>query len=155
MTAPYLHHRVITWGDTDAAQIVYTVRFFDFAMEAIEGWFRAVLGLDWYTLNIDQHIGTPFVNVSMDISTPLTPRDRLCCAVHVERLGRASLTLRVLGRKEDGTETFDARHTCCFVNSQSMTAIPVPPEFRTTIEAYCGAGGGIAPRAPRREAAGA
>ena len=39
---PFVHRRVPTWGETDGARIVYTVRFVDYAMDAIEAWFREV-----------------------------------------------------------------------------------------------------------------
>lgn len=55
--APYVYRRRVRWGDSDAARIAYTVRFFDYAMEAIEGWFDDVLGSDWYISNTQHGLG--------------------------------------------------------------------------------------------------
>ncbi len=134
--APYVHHRVINWGDTDPAQIAYTVRFFDFAMEALEGWFRAVLGVDWYVLNIDMHLGTPFVHVEMDFLAPLTPRHELSMSVFVDKLGCASLGFQINGERDDGTASFKTRFVCCFVDNRSMNPAAIPADFRQRIEAY-------------------
>ncbi|HXH03679.1 MAG TPA: thioesterase family protein [Candidatus Competibacteraceae bacterium] len=136
MLAPYVHPRVIKWGDTDAAHIAYTVRFFDFAMEAIEGWFRNVLGIDWYRLNMDLHMGTPFVQVNMDIMAPLTPRDELRMIVLVEKMGRSSLAFGIRGERTDGVSSFKARFVCSLVDNRAMKSIPIPPEFRARIEHY-------------------
>ena len=43
-------------------------------MEAIEGWWRNVVGTNWFEMNVDRHIGTPVVNVNFDFKAPLTPR---------------------------------------------------------------------------------
>lgn len=134
--APYVHHRTINWGDTDAAQIAFTVRFFDFAMEAIEGWFRTVLEVDWYILNIDMHLGTPFVHVDMDFLAPLTPRHGLSMSVLIEKLGRASLTFQIIGVRSDGIASFKTRFVCCFVDNRSMKPASIPPDFRRRIEEY-------------------
>lgn len=136
---PYVHHRVIHWGDTDAARIAYTVRFFDYALEAIEGWWRALFDLNWYRLNVDLHMGTPFVQVQMDFHAPLNPRHELLITVLVDRLGGASLAFRVEGRRSDGVLSFSGRLVCCMVSTESMQPIPVPDEFRTTIEQYIAA----------------
>lgn len=134
--APYVHQRVIKWADTDSGQIAYTVRFFDFSMDAIEGWFRAVLDIDWYRLNLDLHLGTPFVHVDMDILAPLTPRNSLNTAVWVDKLGHSSLTFRVEGERSDGVASFRGRFVCVMVNNQIMKSVTIPDDFRRRIIDY-------------------
>lgn len=70
----YIYQKTINWGDTDAAEIVFTGNYLDYSMEAIEGWFREVLKVDWYELNINLNMGTPFVHIEMDIKSMLTPK---------------------------------------------------------------------------------
>jgi len=134
--APYVHHRVINWSDTDAAQIVYTVRFLDYVMEAIEGWWRNVVGTDWFEMNVDRNIGTPVVNVNFDFAAPLTPRYELRLTVLVERAGRASITFNVLGDRDDGVRSFTTRLTACAVDNREQKSIEIPPEWRERIEDY-------------------
>lgn len=134
--APYIHDRVINWSDTDAAQIVYTVRFLDYVMEAVEGWFRSVVGTSWYEMNVDRGIGTPVVSVNFDFSAPLTPRDVLRVTVLVERAGRASITFNILGDRGDGVRSFTTRLTCCAVDNKEMKSVDIPAEWRQRIEHY-------------------
>lgn len=134
--APYVHQRVINWSDTDAAQIVYTVRFLDYVMEAIEGWWRTVVGTSWFEMNVDRNIGTPVVNVNFDFKAPLTPRHRLLLTVLVERAGRASITFNILGDRDDGIRSFTARLTACAVDNREQKSIEIPPEWRERIEDY-------------------
>ncbi|MCP5426312.1 MAG: acyl-CoA thioesterase [Gammaproteobacteria bacterium] len=135
-TAPYTYRRRIHWSHTDAAHIVYTVRFFDYAMEAIENWFQDVVSLDWYRLNLDLHMGTPFVHIDMDFKAPLTPRHDLLVTVEVERLGDKSLSFKVFGKRSDEVDSFEARFTCCMVDNRSMTPISVPERMRNDIQNY-------------------
>lgn len=142
MSIPFTHTRTINWGDTDAAMIAYTVRFFDFCMEAIEDWFRHVCETDWFCLNIDRSTGTPFVNINIDLMAPLTPRHSLNTQVFIEKLGNASLSFRLRGIRSDDVQSFDACFTCCFVNNKTMVSVSIPEDIRRKIEDYIQAGGG-------------
>lgn len=134
--APYIHDRIVHWSDTDAAQVVYTVRFLDYVMEAVEGWFRSVVDTSWYEMNVDRGIGTPVVSVNFDFSAPLTPRDALRLTVLVERAGRASITFNILGDRDDGVRSFTTRLVCCAVDNREMKSIDLPAEWRERIEHY-------------------
>ena len=83
---PYVQKRIPKWSETDSAQIVYTARFVDYAMDSIEGWFRDVLGVDWFLMNTELDMGTPFVKIQMEFKSPLTPHDELEVRVLVDRL---------------------------------------------------------------------
>lgn len=133
---PVVHRRVINWSDTDAARIVYTVRFLDFAMEAIEQWFRNIVGCGWYEMNMDLGLGTPFVKVDIDFKAPLTPRDKLSITVLVERAGRSSITFNVAGDRDDGVRSFTGRLVCCVVDAAAKTPADIPAEWRARIEDY-------------------
>lgn len=135
---PLVYLRRMAWSDSDAARIVYTGRFFEFAMAAVEAWFREVWGRHWYRMHVEQEIGTPFVHVDMDMLAPLVPDDLLAVTVTVERMGRSSLTFGLTGRKEeDGTPCFRATYVCTLVSMQpAMHAIPIPEDQRAVIEQY-------------------
>lgn len=135
-SVPYVHKRVPLWSETDAAQIVYTVRFVDYAMEAIEGWFRHVMQLDWYRMNTELDMGTPFVKMSMDIKTPLTPNDELDMCVLVEKMGRSSLTFNVVGKRNGEETSFESRFVCSMVRKSTMRSISIPEELRQDVNNY-------------------
>src|SRR5690606_2650678 len=129
-SAPFAYRRAIFWGDTDTALIVYTGRFLDFALEAIEAWFRATLGTDWYAMNVDLGIGTPFVHVDIDFVSPLTPRDMLEVRVHVATVGRSSLGFAVAGYANGERLSFRGNLVCAFVDIAKMGKIEIPAEYR-------------------------
>ena len=59
---PFTHPVTVRWADCDPAQIAYTGRIPNFALEAIDAWWMATTHFDWYRLNIDLsliHISEP------------------------------------------------------------------------------------------------
>jgi acyl-CoA thioesterase FadM len=140
---PYCYSRRIQWGDADPALMAYTVRFLDFAMDAVDSWFRDVVGADWYRMNTEHGVGAPAVHVEMDFREPLRPGDLLTLAVHVEHIGRSSLGLRFEGRVGGGTPVYAGKLVHAFMDRQSMRSTPIPALFREPIERYaeaCNAG---------------
>lgn len=133
---PFVQKRDVRWGDTDGAQIVYTVRFVDYAMDAIEGWFREVMQLDWYRMNTELDMGTPFVKIDMDIKSPLTPHDELEVRVLVERMGRSSLAFNVTGRRNGTEVSFESRFICSMVRKSTMKSIEIPDHLRRNVDRY-------------------
>lgn len=132
---PYRYTRRIQWGDADPALMAYTVRFLDFAMDAVDSWFRDVVGVDWYRLNTEHGIGAPAVHVEMDFAAPLRPGDTLDVTIAVERVGRTSLGLRFEGRV-DGGPVYAGALVHAFMDRRTMRATPIPALFREPIERY-------------------
>lgn len=133
---PLVYRRRVRWGDGDPAHIVYTVRFLDFAMEAIEEWFREVLGVDWYQLNLDRGIGSPAVHVELDFESPVKPGDILEIPVVVRRLGTSSITFELSAGIEGGGDRFRALVVHALIDNRSMRAVAIPDELRALIENY-------------------
>ena len=134
MAAPFEYSINVTWGDCDPARIAYTARLPAFALEAINGWWGAHLGGDgWYQLELDRNVGTPFVKLSMEFSSPVTPRHKLMCEVFPTRLGDKSITFTVKGR-QDGTLCFAGSFTCVFTIADQFKSQSAPPDLRAIIE---------------------
>jgi 4-hydroxybenzoyl-CoA thioesterase len=123
---PFVHRIRVRWGDCDPAAIAYTPRIPAWALEAIEAWWEHHAGIDWYHINIDRDLGTPFVRMSLDFRSPVTPRHILECEVVLTRLGSCAVTHRVCGR-QNGVLCFDGEFVAVFVHSKMM--VPrTPPE---------------------------
>ncbi|GGG17913.1 tol-pal system-associated acyl-CoA thioesterase [Caldovatus sediminis] len=139
--SPFVHVRRVSWADTDAARIAYTARFLDFAVEAIEAWWRDRMGTDWYEMNVDRGIGTPFVHAALDFRSPVTPRDTLATTVRLARLGGSSLRFVVAGCAGRRL-VYEGTLVCAFVDAATMRPIGVPAEFRAALEREAALGAG-------------
>jgi acyl-CoA thioesterase FadM len=130
----FVHEIRVGWGDCDPAKIAYTGRLPAFALEAIDAWWEHNLNGDgWYQMELDRGTGTPFVNMSIDFRSPVTPRHRLMCEVWPCKLGTKSITFRVDAR-QDGVLCFEGTFTCVFIDPANFTSKAAPDDYRAVIE---------------------
>jgi len=131
---PFVHEIRVTWGDCDPAKIAYTGRLPEFSLQAINAWWEHYLGGDgWYQMELDRNVGTPFVHLSLDFKSPVTPRHRLMCEVWPSRLGTSSIEFRVVAR-QDGIVCFEGRFVCVFIIADGFRSQPAPPDIREIVE---------------------
>ena len=67
---PFIHEIRVTWGDCDPAKIVYTGKLPAMALDAINAWWEAHLGHGWFQMELDDNLGTPFVQLQMNFERP-------------------------------------------------------------------------------------
>jgi acyl-CoA thioesterase FadM len=131
--SPFVHRIRVRWGDCDPAAIAYTPRIPAWALEAIEAWWEYHAGIDWYHINIDRDLGTPFVHMSIDFRSPITPRHILECEVVLKKLGSRAVTHRVLGR-QNGVLCFEGEFVAVFVHSKMMVPRTPPADILAAIQ---------------------
>ena len=135
MNQPVFEHEIrVTWGDCDPARIAYTARIPWFALDAINAWWEHNLdGAGWFQMEIDLNIGTPFVHMSLDFKSPITPRHRLVCEVYPLRLGSSSVRFAVNGR-QDGILCFEGQFVNVFTIADEFKPQSAPERIRQMIE---------------------
>jgi 4-hydroxybenzoyl-CoA thioesterase len=122
---PFIYRVVPVWSDMDPARIVYTGRYTDYGLRAIDAWLKDRTGADFYTINFDWGIGTPFVHTECDIKASLTTRDAALLAVRVEKIGTTSLAFRVDGVIEaSGVACMSGRFVCVCVDGREQGKAP-------------------------------
>jgi 4-hydroxybenzoyl-CoA thioesterase len=110
----FVHRIRVRWSDCDPASIAYTGRIPGWALEAIDAWWEHHTGLDWYRINLDRKIGTPFVRMAMEFRSPVTPRHLLDCEVALKKLGNRSITHTVRAF-QGGVLCFEGEFVAVFV----------------------------------------
>ncbi|WP_420569286.1 acyl-CoA thioesterase [Thalassovita sp.] len=125
----FVHEIRVTWGDCDPAKIAYTARLPWFALDAINAWWEEHLGGDgWFQMELDRDVGTPFVHMSLDFMSPVTPRHRLKCQVDPVKLGETSIAFRVIAR-QNGIECFVGKFVCVFTVASEFRKRKAPVEI--------------------------
>lgn len=104
------------------------------ALEAIEAWWKANLGMDWYEMVVDRDFGLPFVHMSTDFRAPVTPRHKLVCEVRLLRVGRSSVRFGVRGL-QNGVFCFEGEFVEAAVAAAAHEKTALPPEMRAALEA--------------------
>jgi acyl-CoA thioesterase FadM len=125
---PFVHVLRVGWADCDPAQIAFTGRVVGFALEAIDAWWEHVVGADWFRLNIDRGIGTPFVHMTVDFRGPVTPRHKLACQVQLVRLGENSIRFRVRARQDEKL-CFEGEFVEALVRASDFGRFEIPEDI--------------------------
>ena len=129
------HEIRVGWGDCDPAKIAYTARIPWWALDAIDAWWEHHLGgSGWFQMNLDRDLGTPFVHMTLDFRSPVTPRHRLICKVAPTKLGTSSITFRVEGY-QDGALCFEGTFVNVFVIASAFKPQQAPDDVRAIVEA--------------------
>ncbi|MDG2339935.1 MAG: acyl-CoA thioesterase [Paracoccaceae bacterium] len=133
---PFEHEISVTWGDCDPAKIVYTGNIPGYALSAINAFWEHVLDGDgWYQMELDWNVGTPFVHMSLDFRSPITPRAKLACSVRPIRLGNTTIEFEVIGR-QDRLCNFEGRFVCVFTDATTFTKRTAPSAFLDVLRPY-------------------
>jgi acyl-CoA thioesterase FadM len=132
---PIFSHEIrVSWGDCDPAQIAYTGRIPYWALQSIDAWWEKHAGLDWYALNVDHGIGTPFVHMSLDFSAPITPRHTLQCQVALLKLGARSIRHSVTGF-QNAIQCFTGEFVSVFVDTKTFKSRRPPDDLEQIFRA--------------------
>ncbi len=131
---PFTIRRRLHWQDSDAAQIGYTGRFVDIALEAGEFWLEDVCGVPWFRMR-ERGVGSPMVSVNVQFTAPIAPGERMDIAVTVDKLGTSSLTWTAKGFRDD-LDIFQAQFTSVLLDLKTGRPTPYPDDWRQQIEGY-------------------
>jgi acyl-CoA thioesterase FadM len=127
----------IRFSHCDPAGIVYFARYFDLMNGVVEDWFSGALGLDYAEFIGPRRIGLGYASCEADFAAPGFMGDHITFAVLVERIGGASLSLRIHAyRGQD--PVLSARLTIVTTSLVEHRAIPIPDDLRSALERYQG-----------------
>ncbi len=133
----FIQSRIVRWGDCDPAGIIYTPRILDYAIETVETCLREVMGASWNVMREQHNIGGPTVHFECDIRKPLAPDMAVDLVLTLEKLGRSSMTSRVVCVDAEGVEYFRVLLVNCFVTGDSPTdirALPISETWRERLK---------------------
>ena len=131
---PFIYERAVNWGDTDSGYIVFTGRYLEYVVDAVEAWVTHTFGRNWFAMKLDEELGTPFRFANLDFIDQISPRDSLEIEIRVVDVGTTSLRFDIKGfalSKERGRRhCFDVDAMTVFLNTTTMKKTPIPPEYR-------------------------
>ena len=130
MGIPFAVERTVTWGECDAAGIIYMPRVFDHAVEAVEAFYREVLEASWIDLNWRRGMGAPFVRAECDFIRAPACDDRIRLEVRIARVGRSSVTYEVTALGADGAQRFRSTLVACFIQRPEFKSAEIPPDVK-------------------------
>ena len=91
----YTRERKVRFGDVDYAGIIFYPRYFEALNAMVEDWFAEDVGQSFKYTHDTYGIGTPLVAINAELKAPSRLGEILTYALHVERIGATSLTLKI------------------------------------------------------------
>ena len=125
----------IRFSHCDPAGIVYFPHYFNMFNGLIEDWYTEELNVNYADLILHDQHGFPFVHVETDFKIPSRMGERLDLTLLIEKVGRSSLTLVIVGHHE-GIERLRARTVTAMMSLASRRSVELPSRLRQAFEAY-------------------
>lgn len=126
---------VIRFSHCDPAGIVYFPHYFDMFNGLIEDWYTERLGVEYAKLILDDRHGFPFVHIETDFKMPSRMGEHLDLTLLLERVGRSSLTVVIVGHLS-GVERLRARLVTAMTSLETQQSVELPGALREKFEAY-------------------
>jgi 4-hydroxybenzoyl-CoA thioesterase len=125
----------IRFSHCDPAGIVYFPHYFNMFNGLIEDWYTEELKVNYADLILHDQHGFPFVHIDTDFKIPSRMGDKLDLTLLIEKIGRSSLTLVIVGHK-DGAERLRARTVTAMMSLSTRRSVELPEPLRRAFEAY-------------------
>ena len=132
-TCPFTIRRRVRFGDCDPAGVVYTVRFSDYAVSAMELFLAELLGGPHLVQLAG--INTPIKALAFVFSASMRPNDEFDMRVMVREIRTRTFDLAIAGTLADGTPAFEVLLTPITIDAE-FRSIAIPDVLRTLLTTY-------------------
>jgi 4-hydroxybenzoyl-CoA thioesterase len=134
--ARFVFERPVRFDEVDAAGILFFARFFNYAHDAMEGFFGQLPG-GYVRLINERHVGLPAVHVEADFLSPLRFGDVALIEVSIAHIGRSSCAFRhAMTRADNGAKVAVVKQVCAAVDLRAMKAVPIPDDIRALLSRH-------------------
>lgn len=125
----------VRFADVDSAGIHFYPRYFERVNQTVEEWFEQGLGCSFNTLHHQQKTSVPTVHFNVDFLSPSRLEDRLTYSLRVERIGGASVGLRIKVCCGDDMRV-DVRQTLVMMDMETSRPRPWPDDMRERMSRF-------------------
>lgn len=133
MDWPVVYTRKVRYSDTDAQGIVFNGNYAVYFDDTLTDYLEAV-GFAWGEVEL------VLARMEIDFRSPARLGETLVTGARVERVGRTSLTMRLVTWEEASERVVgEAVQVQVVVDGETFRPVPVPEELVAAIEALQGA----------------
>jgi len=133
---PFVVRRRVRWSDCDPAGVVYTGRFSEFVLDAVQLFFSDIAGGSYHRWVAGLGVDTPCKGMEFTFHHALWPEDTfdMTCTVPAIREHGYDIAIEAAGMT--GTPIFSARFSPICIQREVRRRVPIPPAMRTAIERH-------------------
>lgn len=134
---PFQVRRRVRWSECDPAGVVYTGKFVDFLLGAVNLFYANLVDKPYREFTREVGVDTPCRGLEMDFRGALWPEDEFLISVVVTAIRNSSFDLHVRAAQESGREIFLARFTpICIPKGGERKSIPIPEAYKLALQAH-------------------
>jgi 4-hydroxybenzoyl-CoA thioesterase len=120
----------------DPAGIVFYPRYFEMINATVEDWFEEEIGVPFAAMHGARAMAIPAAHIAVDFLRPSRLGDVLDVRLSVERVGGASMALRLVAHGAEGP-ALTAELTIVHVLKETMRPAPWPDDIRARVDELC------------------
>ena len=129
---PFTIRRRVRFGDCDPAGVVYTVRFSDYVVSAMDLFLSALLGGPY--LERLRNVQTPIKALNFVFLAPLRPNDEFDMTVSVRDIRTHTFDLAIAAALPSGAAIFEALVTpICITAGNERRSVAIPVQLRISL----------------------
>ncbi|OZI71990.1 acyl-CoA thioesterase [Bordetella genomosp. 12] len=134
---PFVVRRRVRWGECDPAGVVYTGKFVDYMLAAVNLFYANLAPVEFRQLLGELGIGMPCRGLDMDFRGALWPEDEFEIRVGVQEIRRSTFDMRVHGYQEGGRDIFLGRFSAiCIPGDGQRKSVAIPAALRSLLESH-------------------
>jgi acyl-CoA thioester hydrolase len=134
-TCPLTIRRRVRFGDCDPAGVVYTVRFSDYAVSAMDLFLSHLLGGPF--LELLPGVDTPIKALNFVFRAPLRPNDEFDMVVTVPEIRSRTFDIAIAASLSTGTPAFEVLLTpICITTGSDRRSVSIPDALRSLLTQY-------------------
>jgi 4-hydroxybenzoyl-CoA thioesterase len=126
--------RLIRFSDCDPAGIVFYPQYFVMLNGLVEDWFNEQLSIPYHSYIGERRIGLPTVRLEVDFLAVSRHGDQVRLGLRVERVGGASLTLKLDVAGLDGALRMAMRQVLVTTSLDTHRPMQLPADLRAAID---------------------
>lgn len=133
---PLVVRKRVRWADCDPAGVVYTGRFSEYLLTAVNYFFDEI-GHGHYARWVqDLQVDTPCKGMEMQFHGALWPEDAfdMCCTVSTVR--QHSYDIRVEATQPGGRRVFTGRFSPICISRQVRQRVAIPPQMLQALQRF-------------------
>ena len=134
--SPFIVRRTVRWGDCDPAGIVYTGRFPEYVLGAVNLFTAHIANGTLQALARELGVDTPCKGMTYEFLSSLWPNDTFDIHCSIGEIRTHTFDIVCAARKEDGTPVFNATFSPICIERAVRKSTPIPQQLRAILSSH-------------------
>ena len=133
---PLVVMKRVRWADCDPAGVVYTGKFSEYLLLAVNYFFDELGGGNYSRWVKTLQVDTPCKGIDLEFHGALWPEDEFEMRCTVAEIREHSYDLRVEAAQKDGRRIFTGRFSPICISQEVRKRTAIPDEMRLALERF-------------------